>query len=46
MRSRGSSPGSTWWNPGSFEVSKWRPRSELEAAAANTVWCGVARKTA
>jgi hypothetical protein len=32
--------------PGVVEVSKWRPRSELEAAAANAVWCGVARKTA
>ena len=32
--------------PGVVEVSKWRPRSELEAAAANAVWCGVARKNA
>ena len=32
--------------PGVVEVSEWRPRSELESAAANAVWCGVARKTA
>ncbi len=32
--------------PGVAQVSKWRPRSEFEAAAANYVWCGVARKTA
>ena len=32
--------------PGVVEVSKWRPRSEIEAAAPNYVWCGVARKTA
>jgi S-adenosyl methyltransferase len=33
-------------DPGVVEVSTWRPRSELEAAAANAVWCGVARTTA
>jgi hypothetical protein len=32
--------------PGIVQVSKWRPRSELEAAATDTMWCGVARKTA
>ena len=32
--------------PGVVQVSKWRPRSELEASATDTVWCGVARKTA
>ena len=31
--------------PGVVEVSKWHPRSDLEAAAANAVWCGAARKT-
>ena len=33
-------------DPGVVQVSQWRPRSELEAAAANAVWCGVASKTA
>jgi hypothetical protein len=32
--------------PGVVPVSKWRPRSDFEAAAPNYVWCGVARKTA
>ena len=32
--------------PGVVQVSKWRPRSEVEGAAPNYVWCGVARKTA
>ena len=32
--------------PGIVQVSKWRPRSELEASATDTMWCGVARKTA
>jgi hypothetical protein len=32
--------------PGVVQVSKWRPRSELEASATDTVWCGVGRKTA
>ena len=32
--------------PGVVQVSKWRPRSELQAAATDTVWCGVARKNA
>ncbi|MFY9864765.1 MAG: SAM-dependent methyltransferase, partial [Trebonia sp.] len=32
--------------PGIVQVSQWRPRSELEASATDTLWCGVARKTA
>ena len=32
--------------PGVVQVSQWRPRSELEGAAPNAVWCGVGRKTA
>jgi hypothetical protein len=32
--------------PGVVQVSKWRPRSELEASATDTMWCGVARKNA
>jgi S-adenosyl methyltransferase len=32
--------------PGVVQVSKWRPRSELEASATDTLWGGVARKTA
>ena len=32
--------------PGVVQVSKWRPRFELEAASPNAMWCGVARKPA
>ena len=32
--------------PGIVQVSQWRPRSELEASATDTLWCGVARKPA
>jgi hypothetical protein len=32
--------------PGVVQVSRWRPRSELEAAAPTVMWGGVARKTA
>jgi S-adenosyl methyltransferase len=32
--------------PGVVPVSKWRPRSEVEAAAPTSMWGGVARKTA
>ncbi len=32
--------------PGVVQPSKWRPRSDLEAAAPTALWCGVARKTA
>jgi hypothetical protein len=32
--------------PGIVQVSQWRPRSELEASATDTLWGGVARKTA
>jgi S-adenosyl methyltransferase len=31
-------------DPGVVELSKWRPRSEAEAAAAAALWGGVARK--
>jgi hypothetical protein len=30
--------------PGVVQLSKWRPRSEVEAAAAAALWGGVARK--
>ena len=30
--------------PGVVQLSKWRPRSEAEAAAAAALWGGVARK--
>jgi hypothetical protein len=32
--------------PGVVQISKWRPQSELEAAAAGALWGGVARKPA
>jgi S-adenosyl methyltransferase len=32
--------------PGVVQISKWRPRSDLEAAAAAALWGGVARKPA
>ncbi len=32
--------------PGVVQLSKWRPRSELESAAAAALWGGVARKPA
>ena len=31
-------------DPGLTEISKWRPRSDLEAAAPAILWAGVARK--
>jgi len=30
--------------PGVVGVSKWRPDSDLVAAAPSSMWCGVARK--
>ena len=33
-------------DPGIAQVSKWRPRSDLEAAAPAILWAGVARKPA
>jgi hypothetical protein len=32
-------------DPGVAQISKWRPQSELEAAAPAAVWGGVARKS-
>jgi hypothetical protein len=32
--------------PGVVQLSKWRPRAEVESAAAAALWGGVARKPA
>jgi hypothetical protein len=32
--------------PGVVQVSQWRPRSEVEAAAPTVMWGGLGRKTA
>jgi hypothetical protein len=32
--------------PGVVQLSKWRPQSEFESAAAAALWGGVARKSA